>query len=105
MSTTVLAPAPRPPAAAHAGDDSASRPAPGSDQGRPETGGRPGPGGLKALGGLASVALNLAGPLLAYKLIRPHTDSSALALALSASSRSPTPWSSWPSSGGSARSA
>jgi drug/metabolite transporter (DMT)-like permease len=83
MSTTVLAPAPRPPAAAHAGDDSASRPAPGSDQGRPETGGRPGPGGLKALGGLASVALNLAGPLLAYKLIRPHTDSSALALALS----------------------
>jgi hypothetical protein len=50
---------------------------------RPGLQGRPGPGGLRALGGLASVALNLVGPLLAYKLIRPHTDSSALALALS----------------------
>jgi hypothetical protein len=50
---------------------------------RPETQRRPAQGGLKALAGLASVALNLAGPLLAYKLIRPHTDSSALALALS----------------------
>ena len=50
---------------------------------RPEAQGRPGQGGRKALAGLASAALNLAGPLLAYKLIRPHTDSSALALALS----------------------
>jgi hypothetical protein len=65
-------------------DDTGSRAAaPGSDDPRPETTGRPGPSGLKALGGLASVALNLAGPLLAYKLIRPHTDSSAMALILS----------------------
>ncbi len=50
-------------------------------RGRPASTG-PGPGGLKALGGLA---LNFAGPLLAYHLIRPHTSSSAMALALAGS--------------------
>jgi hypothetical protein len=59
------------------------QPGTGSAGSRPGTGGRPGPGGLKALSGLASVALNLAGPLLAYKLVRPHAGSSAMALALS----------------------
>jgi hypothetical protein len=65
-------------------DDTGGRPAaPASDDTRPGTTGRPGANGRKALAGLASVALNLAGPLLAYKLIRPHTDSSAMALILS----------------------
>jgi hypothetical protein len=50
---------------------------------RPRTPGRPRPAGLKALVGLASVAINFVVPLLAYKLIRPHTDGSAMALALS----------------------
>jgi hypothetical protein len=65
-------------------DDTVGRPAaPVSGDTSPGSTGRPGPSGLKALAGLASVALNLVGPLLAYKLIRPHTDSSAMALILS----------------------
>jgi hypothetical protein len=84
MSTTILTQAPWPTTVSPAGEGTGGRPpASGSEGSRPESRGRSGPGGLKALGGLASLALNLAGPLLAYKLIRPHTDSSALALALS----------------------
>jgi hypothetical protein len=44
--------------------------------------GPPKPTGRAALAGLASVAVNLAAPVLAYHLIRPHVASSALALAL-----------------------
>jgi hypothetical protein len=58
----------------------------GHPEAQPATGTRPGPpkpSGRAALAGLASVAINFAAPLLAYHLIRRHTDSSALALALS----------------------
>jgi hypothetical protein len=43
----------------------------------------PKPSGRAAAAGLASVAVNFGAPLLAYHLIRPHTDSSAMAVALS----------------------
>jgi drug/metabolite transporter (DMT)-like permease len=83
MTITATVPGPRPGTAIPAGDDTGGRPPGPGGGGRPESGGRPGPGGLRALGGLASVVLNLAGPLLAYKLIRPYAGSSAMALALS----------------------
>jgi hypothetical protein len=57
--------------------------------GPPDAGvGRFGPpksSGRAALAGLASVAINLVAPLIAYHLIRPHTTSPAMALALSGS--------------------
>ena len=49
----------------------------------PEPDGRPGSSPRRVLAGLASVAINFVAPLLAYYAIRPHTGSSALALALS----------------------
>jgi hypothetical protein len=54
-----------------------TQPAPGTRPGPPK------PSGQAVLAGLASVAINFVAPLLAYHLIRRHTDSSALALALS----------------------
>lgn len=55
-------------------------PAPVPDaQESPARPGRPGLGGLAVL---ASLVINFGAPLLAYKLLRPHTDSSALALAI-----------------------
>jgi hypothetical protein len=47
--------------------------------------GPPKPSGRAALAGLASVAINLVAPLVAFHLIRPHTSSPAMALALSGS--------------------
>jgi hypothetical protein len=44
--------------------------------------GVPKPSGRAVLGGLASVAMNLVVPLVAYHLIRRHTGSSAMALAV-----------------------
>jgi hypothetical protein len=58
----------------------------GHQAAQPATGARPRapkPSGLATLAGLASVAINFLVPLLAYHLIRPHTSSSAMALALS----------------------
>jgi hypothetical protein len=54
---------------------------------RPPDGGAGGfgplkPSGRAALAGLASVAVNLVAPVVAYHLIRPHLNSSALALAV-----------------------
>jgi hypothetical protein len=78
---TVTVPGPRPGTVTPAQDDASGRPAAQNGQGT-----RPGPqmpSGRAALAGLAAVAINFVVPLLAYHLIRPHTDSSALALALS----------------------
>ena len=79
MSTTATVPGPRPGTVTPAQDDS-GRPAgstaraPGRDRRRPS--------GRAVLTGLASLAINFVVPLLAYYLIRPHTGSSAMALAL-----------------------
>jgi hypothetical protein len=77
---TATVPGPRPGTVAPAQNDDAGRPGAQNGQGT-----RPGPqmpSGRAALAGLAAVAINFAAPLLAYHLIRPHTHSSALALAL-----------------------
>jgi hypothetical protein len=60
--------------------DAGGHPAAGSATSTPS--GPPKPSGRAVLGGLASVAMNLVVPLLAYHLIRRHTGSSAMALAL-----------------------
>jgi hypothetical protein len=44
--------------------------------------GRPAPSGRAVVAGLASLVVNFGVPLLAYHLLRPHTSSSAVALAL-----------------------
>jgi len=75
----VTAPGPRPPAVAPTQNDVGG---PAAQNGQGTRPGPPGPSGRAALVALASVAINFAAPLLAYHLIRPHTDSSARALAL-----------------------
>jgi hypothetical protein len=79
--TTAIVPGPQPatitPARNDAGGQQAAQPAEGARPGPPK------PSGRAALAAVASVAINFAAPLLAYHLIRPHTDSSAMALALS----------------------
>jgi hypothetical protein len=78
--TTAAVPGPRPATITPARNDTGGHPA-----AQPAKGTRPGPpkpSGRAALAGLASLAVNFVVPLLAYHLIRRHTDSSALALAL-----------------------
>jgi hypothetical protein len=73
-------PGPRPGTVTPARSDASGRPAAQNGKGiRP---GAQGPSGRAVLTGLASVAVNFVLPLVAYHLIRPHTDSSAVALAL-----------------------
>jgi hypothetical protein len=73
-------PGPQPATVTAAQNDASGGPAAQPSQGtRP---GPPKPSGRAALAALASVAINFAAPLLAYHLIRPHTGSSAMALAL-----------------------
>jgi hypothetical protein len=79
--TTAIVPGPQPATITPARGDASGRPVAGPAEGaRP---GPPKPSGRAALAGLASVAINFVAPLLAYHLIRRHTDSSAVALALS----------------------
>jgi hypothetical protein len=78
MSTAATVPRPQAATITPAQHDTSSHPA---TQGtRP---GPPKPSGRAALAGLASLAINFLVPLLAYHLIRRHTGSSAMALALS----------------------
>jgi hypothetical protein len=77
---TVTVPAPRPGTVAPTQHDVGGRPA--AQDGKGTGPGAQRPSGRAALVGLASVAINFAAPLLAYHLIRPHTGSSAMALAL-----------------------
>jgi hypothetical protein len=79
MSTTATVPGPRPVAVTPAQDNAGGRPPPQPGGTRPGQQGHPGRAGIAAL---ASLAITFAAPLLAYYLIRPHADSSALALAL-----------------------
>jgi hypothetical protein len=79
--TTAIVPGPQPATITPAHNDAGGRPA-----AQPAEGARPGlpkPSGRAALAALAGVAINFVAPLLAYHLIRSHTDSSAMALALS----------------------
>ena len=79
--TATTVPGPQPATIAAADHDASGRPA-----GQPSGGAGPvppKPSGRAALVGLASVAINFVAPLLAYHLIRRHTDSSAMAVALS----------------------
>ncbi len=79
--TTAAVPGPQPatiaPARNGTGGHPAAQPAQGTRPGPPK------PSGRAALAGLVSRAGNFVVPLVAYHLIRRHTDSSALALALS----------------------
>jgi len=73
-------PGPRPGTVTPARSDTSGRPA--AQNGKDTRPGAQGPSGRAVLTGLASVAVNFVLPLVAYHLIRPHTDSSAVALAL-----------------------
>jgi hypothetical protein len=73
-------PGPRPGTVTPARSDASGRPA--AQNGKGTRPGAQGPSGRAVLTGLASVAINFVVPLVAYHLVRPHTDSSALALAL-----------------------
>ena len=73
-------PSPRPGTVTPARSDASGRPA--AENGKGTRPGAQGPSGRAVLTGLASVAINFVVPLVAYHLIRPHTDSSAMALAL-----------------------
>ena len=73
-------PSPRPGTVTPARSDASGRPA--AENGRGTRPGAQGPSGRAVLTGLASVAINFVVPLGAYHLIRPHTGSSAMALAL-----------------------
>jgi hypothetical protein len=73
-------PSPRPGTVTPARSDASGRPA--AENGRGTRPGAQGPSGRAVLTGLASVAINFVVPLVAYHLIRPHTGSSAMALAL-----------------------
>jgi hypothetical protein len=79
-SPTVTVPGPRPGAVTPAQSDASGRPA--AQNGKGTRPGAQGPSGRAVLTGLASVVINFVVPLVAYHLIRPHTDSSAMALAL-----------------------
>jgi hypothetical protein len=79
--TVTTVPGPQPATITPArGDAGGGHPATGL--GKDTRPGPPRPSGQAALGGLASVAINVVVPLLAYHVIRKHTDSSAMALAL-----------------------
>jgi len=79
--TTAAVPGPRAATITPARNDAGGRPAAQAAKGtRP---GPPKPSGRAALAGLASLVVNFVVPLVAYHLIRRHTDSSAMALALS----------------------
>jgi hypothetical protein len=80
--TTAIVPGPQPATITPARGDASGRPVAGPAEGAARPG-PPKPSGRAALAGRASVAINFVAPLLAYHLIRPHADSSALALALS----------------------
>jgi hypothetical protein len=84
---TATVPAPQPVTIAPARNDASGHPAARPAEGaQPAEGTRPGPAkpsGRAVLAGVVSVAINFVAPLLAYHLIRRHTDSSAVALALS----------------------
>ncbi len=73
-------PGPRPGTVTPARSDASGRPA--AQNGKGTRPGAQGPSGRAVLTGLASVAINFVVPLVAYHLVRPHTDSSAMALAL-----------------------
>jgi hypothetical protein len=77
-ATTV--PSPRPGTITPASSDAGGRPA--AQNGKGTRPGAQGPSGRAVLIGLASVAINFVVPLVAYHLVRPHTDSSATALAV-----------------------
>jgi hypothetical protein len=73
-------PGPRPGTVTPASSDASGRPA--AQNGKGTRPGAQGPSGRAVLTGLVSLAINFVLPLMAYHLIRPHTDSSAVALAL-----------------------
>jgi hypothetical protein len=77
---TATVPGPRPGTVAPAQSDASSHPAPNSKGSQP---GAPRPSGRAVLGGVASLAVNFAVPLIAYHVFRQHHQSSAMALALS----------------------
>jgi hypothetical protein len=77
---TATVPGPRRGSVTPARSDTGDRPA--AQNGKDTRPGAQGPSGRAVLTGLASVAINFVLPLVAYHLIRPHTDSSAVALAL-----------------------
>jgi len=80
MSAATTVPGPRPGTVTPASNDASGRPAARNGKGtRP---GAQGPSGRAALAGLAGVAVNFVLPLVAYHVIRKHTDSSATALIL-----------------------
>jgi hypothetical protein len=80
--TTAIVPGPQPATITPARGDASGRPVAGPAEGAARPG-PPKPSGRAALAGLAGVAINFVAPLLAYHLIRSHTASSAMALALS----------------------
>jgi hypothetical protein len=84
MNATASVPGPQPVAVTPAqhGKDADPPAQPGGGT-RPGTQPPSGPAGLRALAGLASLVISFVVPLLSYDLIRPHTRSSAMALALS----------------------
>jgi hypothetical protein len=89
MSATATVPGPQPVTIIPAQDDSGCRPHARPGEGtQPGEGTRPGTpqpsgqAGRRALAGLAGLVISFIVPLLSYDLIRPHTDSSAMALAL-----------------------
>ena len=73
-------PGPRPGTVTPARSDASGRPA--AQNGKGTRPGAQGPSGRAVLSGLASVVINFVVPLVAYHLVRPHTDSSAMALAV-----------------------
>jgi hypothetical protein len=77
---TATIPGPRPGTVTPTQNDTSGRPA--AENGKGTRPGAQGPSGRVILAGLASAAINFVVPLLAYHLIRPHTGSSAMALAL-----------------------
>ena len=81
MTSTATFPGPRPGNVTPASSDASGRQATQNGEGT-----RPGaqkPSGRAVLGGLASLVVNFAVPLVAYHVLRQHNESSAMALALS----------------------
>ncbi len=79
-TATASVPGPRLGTVTPASSDVSGRPA--AQNGKGTRPGAQGPSGRAVLTGLVSLAINFVVPLVAYHLIRPHTDSSAMALAL-----------------------
>jgi hypothetical protein len=80
MTAATTVPGPRPGTIIPTSKDASGPPA--AENGKGTRPGAQGPSGRAVLTGLASLAVNFVVPLVAYHLIRPHTDSSAMALAL-----------------------